>query len=45
MVEENTKLQQLEASTKRAEKKRMAAPKFAKEKKFRRLCRTKSIDV
>ena len=44
MVEHKAKLQQLEAAPKRAEKTRMAAPKFATEK-FRHLCRTKSIDV
>ena len=45
MVEQKAKLQQHEAAPKRAEKTRMAAPKFATEKKFRHLCRKKSIDV
>ena len=45
MVEQKAKLQQQEAAPKRAEKTRMAAPKCATEKKFRHLCRTKSIDV
>ena len=38
-------MQQQEAAVKRAEKTRMAARKCATEKKFRHLCRTKSIDV
>ena len=45
MVEQKAKLQQQEAAPKRAEKTRMAAPKFATEKKFQHLCRTKTIDV
>ena len=45
MVEQKAKLQQQEAAPKRAEKTRIAAPQFAKEKKFRHLCRRKSIDV
>ena len=38
-------MQQQEVAPKREEKTRMAAPKCATEKKFRHLCRTKSIDV
>ena len=45
MVVKKTKLKQQEAEPKRAEKTRMAAPKCATEKKFRHLCRTKSLDV
>ena len=45
MVEQKAKLQQQEVAPKRSEKTRMAAPKCATEKKFRHLCRTKSIDV
>ena len=45
MVEQEAKLEQKEAAPKRAEKTRMAAPKCATEKKFRHLCRKKSIDV
>ena len=45
MVEKKTKLQQKEAAPKHAEKTRISAPKCATEKKFRHLCRTKSIDV
>ena len=45
MVEQKAKLQQQEAAPTRPEKTRMAAPKCATEKKFRYLCRTKSIDV
>ena len=45
MVEQKAKLQQQEAAPKSSEKTRMAAPKCATEKKFRHLCRTKSIDV
>ena len=45
MVEQKEKLQQQQAALKRAEKTKMAAPKCATEKKFRHLCRTKSIDV
>ena len=45
MVDKKTKLKQQEAAQKRAEKTRMVAPKCATEKKFRHLCRTKSIDV
>ena len=37
-------MQQDEAAPKRAKKTRMAAPKCAAEKKFRHLCRMKSID-
>ena len=44
MVEQKATLQQQEAAPKRAKKTRMAAPKCAAEKKFRHLCRTKSID-
>ena len=44
MVEQKAKLQQQEAASKRAEKTRMTAPKCATEKKFRHLCRTKSVD-
>ena len=44
MVEQKANLQQQEEAPKRAEKTRMAAPKCAKEKKFRHLSRTKSID-
>ena len=44
MVEQKAKLQQQEAARKPAEKTRMAAPKCATQKKFRHLCRTKSID-
>ena len=44
MVEQKAELQLQEAAPKRAEKARMAAPKCATEKKFRHLCRTKSID-
>ena len=45
MVEPKAKLQQLEAAQKRAEKTRMAAPKCATDKKFKYICRTKSIDL
>ena len=45
MVEKKAELKQQEAAPKRAEKTRMAAPKCATEKKFRNLCRTKTIDV
>ena len=45
MVEQKAKLQQQEAAPKSSEKTRMAAPKCATERKFRHLCRTKSIDV
>ena len=45
MVEQKAKSKQQEAAPKRVEKKRMAARKCATEKKFRRLCRTKIIDV
>ena len=45
MVEQNAKLKQKKATPKRAEKTRMAAPKCATERKFRHLCRTKSMDV
>ena len=38
-------MQQQESAPKRAEKTRMAAPKYATERNFRHLCRTKSIDV
>ena len=44
MVEQKAKLQQHEAAPKRAKKTRMAALKCATQKKFRHLCRTKSID-
>ena len=44
MVEQKAKLQQKEAARKRAQKTRMAATKCATQKKFRHLCRTKSID-
>ena len=39
------KVEAAEGSTKRAEKTTMDARKRATEKKFRHLCRTKSIDV
>ena len=45
MVEQKKKLKPQEAAPKRAEKTRMAAPKCGTEKKFRHLCRTKSIDL
>ena len=45
MVEQKAKLQQQEATPKREEKTRMAAPKCATEKKFRHVCRTKTIEV
>ena len=45
MVEQKAKLQQQEAAPKRAEKTRLAATKSAREKKFRYLCRTKSVDL
>ena len=45
MVEQKAKLEQQEAAPKRAERTRMAAPKCATQKKFRHLCRTKSMDV
>ena len=45
MVEQKAKLQQQEAATKRAERTKTVAPKCATERKFRHLCRTKSIDV
>ena len=45
VVDQKAKCQQQEAAPKRAEKTRMAAPKCATQKKFRHLCRTKSIDV
>ena len=45
MVEKKTKLQQKEPAPKLAEKTRMAAPKCATEKKFRHLCRTKTIEL
>ena len=45
MVDKKTKLKQKEAPPKRAEKTTMAAPKCATEKKFRHLCRTKSINL
>ena len=45
MVDQQTKLKQQEAAQKGAEKTTMAPPKCATEKKFRPLCRTKSIDV
>ena len=44
VVEKTAKLQQQEAAPKCEEKTRMAAPKCATEKKFRHLCRTKSIE-
>ena len=44
MVEQKANLQKQDEAPKRAEKTRMAARKCAKEKKFRHLCRTKSID-
>ena len=44
MVEQKAKLQQQVAAPKRAEKTRLAATKSPREKKFRHLCRTKSID-
>ena len=45
MVEQKAKLHQQEGVSKRAEKMRLAARKWATEKKFWHLCRTKSIDV
>ena len=45
MVKQKAKLQTREAATKRAEKTRMAAAKCGTQKKFRHLCRTKSMDV
>ena len=45
MVEQKAKLEQPEAAPKRPEKTRMVAPKCATEKKFRHLCRTKSVNV
>ena len=45
MVKQKANLQQKEAAPKRAEKTRIAATKCAAEKKFRDLCRRKSIDV
>ena len=44
MVEQKAKLQQKVAAPEHAEKTRMAERKCATEKKFRHLCRTKSID-
>ena len=44
-VEQKAKLQEQEAAPRRTEKTRMAAPKCATQKKIRKLCRTKSIDV
>ena len=44
-LQQNAKLKQQKAAPKRAEKTTMAALKCATEKKFRRLCRTKSLDV
>ena len=43
MVEQKAKLQQHEAAPKSAKKTKMAATNCAAEKKFRHLCRTKSI--
>ena len=45
VVEQKAKLQKQEAAPKRAERTRMAASKYAIQKKFWHLCRTKSIDV
>ena len=45
MLQKKAKLKQQKAAPKSAEKPAMAAPKCAPEKKFRHLCRTKSIDV
>ena len=45
MVDKKAKLKHNEAAPKRAKKTRMAAPKCATEKKFRHLCRRKTIDV
>ena len=45
MVQQKAKLKQQKAAQKRAEKTLMAAPMCAIEKKFRHLCRTKSIDL
>ena len=45
MVEQKAKFGLEEAAPKRAEKTRMASPRFATERKFWHLCRTKSIDV
>ena len=45
VVDKKPKLKQQKAAPKRAEKTTMAASKCAAMKKFRHLCRTKSIDV
>ena len=45
MLQQKVKLKQDKAAPKRAEKTTMAAQKCATEKKFRHLCRTKSIVV
>ena len=45
MVEQKAKLQQQEGAPKSSEKTRMDALECATERKFRHLCRTKSIDV
>ena len=45
MVEKKAKLQQQEAAQKREEKTRMAAPKCATGKRFRDICRRKSVGV
>ena len=45
MAEQEAQLQQQEAAPKHAEKTKMAAAKCGTQKKFRHLCRTKSIDV
>ena len=45
VVEQKAKFQENEAAPKCAEKTRMAARTCATQKKFRYLCRTKSIDV
>ena len=44
MVEQKINMQQQDAAPKRAEKTRIAALKCATERKFRHLCRRKSID-
>ena len=45
VLQKKVKMKQQKEAPKRAEKMTRAAPKCAKVKKFRKLCRTKSIDV
>ena len=45
MLQQKPKLKQQKAAPKRAEKTTMAGQKCAIKKKFRQLCRTKSIDI